>query len=68
MIIERTQGGKAIAKQKSGFREGRPKKFNSKKINHAMELLEVYSYRQVEEMTGISKSTLVRAKRKQMVI
>lgn len=68
MIIERTQGGKAIAKQKTDFKEGRPKKFNSKKINHAMELLESYSYKQVEEMTGISKSTLVRAKRKQSVI
>lgn len=68
MIIERTQGGKAIAKQKIDFREGRPKKFNSKKINHAMELLESYSYKQVEEMTGISKSTLVREKRKQSVI
>lgn len=68
MIIERTQGGKAIAKQKIDFREGRPKKFNSKKIKHAMELLESYSYKQVEEMTGISKSTLVRAKRKQSVI
>lgn len=68
MIIERTQGGKAIAKLKTDFKEGRPKKFNSKKINHAMELLESYSYKQVEEMTGISKSTLVREKRKQSVI
>lgn len=65
MIIERTQGGKAIAKQKTDFKEGRPKKYNGKKINHAMELLESYSYKQVEEMTGISKSTLVREKRKQ---
>ncbi|MDF2677722.1 MAG: Cry35Ab1 C-terminal domain, partial [Bacillota bacterium] len=32
-------------------------------INHAMQLLETNSYTQVEEMTGISKSTLVRAKR-----
>ena len=65
MIIERTQGGKAIAKQKADFKEGRPKKFNSKKINHALDLLQSYSYRQVEEMTVISKSTLVREKRKQ---
>lgn len=55
MIIERTQSGKAIAKQKPNFKEGRPKKFNSKKINHALDLLQSYSYRQVEEMTGISK-------------
>lgn len=64
MIIERTQGGKAIAKQRADFKEGRPKKYNSKKISHAMELLNSYSYRQVEEMTGISKSTLIREKRK----
>lgn len=64
MIIERTQGGKAISKQKADFKEGRPKKFNNKKINHALDLLQSYSYRQVEEMTGISKSTLIREKRK----
>lgn len=68
MIIERTQGGKAIAKQRVDFKEGRPKKYNSKKISHALELLQSYSYRQVEEMTGISKSTLIRAKRKHLVL
>lgn len=68
MIIERTQGGKMIAKQRADFKEGRPKKYNSKKISHAMELLNSYSYRQVEEMTGISKSTLVREKRRRVVI
>ena len=67
MIIERTQGGKAIAKQRADFREGRPKKYNTKKINHALELLESYSYKQVEELTGISKSTLIRAKRNRAV-
>lgn len=68
MIIERTQGGKAIARQRAGFREGRPPKYNKKKLGHALELLEDHSYRQVEEMTGISKSTLVREKRKNRVI
>lgn len=68
MIIERTQGGKAIAKQRVDFKEGRPKKYNSKKVSHALELLQSYSYRQVEEMTGISKSTLIRAKRKHLVL
>ena len=63
MIIERTQGGKAIAKQKEGFKEGRPKIYGEKQINHALGLLESHSYRQVEEITGISKSTLIRAKR-----
>lgn len=65
MIVERTQEGKAIARQNPDFREGRPKKYSRTRINHALELLEHYSYRQVEEMTGISKSTLIRARRKE---
>lgn len=64
MIVERTQEGKAIAKLREDFREGRPKKFNAKQIEHALSLLEDHSYKQVEEKTGISKSTLIRAKRK----
>ncbi len=68
MIIERTQGGKQIAKQRPDFKEGRPKKYNSKKINHALELLKTNSYKQVEELTGISKSTLIRAKREQQML
>ena len=68
MIIERTQGGKQIAKQRADFKEGRPKKYSQKKISHALELLENYSYRQVEELTGISKSTLIREKRKQTAV
>lgn len=63
MIVERTQEGKAIAKQREDFREGRPKKFNKKQISHALQLLESNSYKQVEEITGISKSTLIRAKK-----
>lgn len=63
MIVERTQEGKAIAKLKDGFVEGRPKKYTKTQINHAIELLNIYSYKQVSEMTGISKSTLIRAKK-----
>jgi DNA invertase Pin-like site-specific DNA recombinase len=65
MIVERTQEGKAIAKQRDDFREGRPNKFSKKQIEHALGLLVSHSYTQVEEITGISKSTLIRAKRKQ---
>lgn len=64
MIIERTQEGKAIAKQKDDFREGRPRKYSKKQIEHALQLLRTNSYKQVEEITGISKSTLIRAKKK----
>ena len=64
MILERTQNGKALAKMQPGFREGRPPKYKPAQINHALELLgSGLSYRQVENVTGISKSTLVRAKR-----
>jgi Resolvase, N terminal domain/Cry35Ab1 HTH C-terminal domain/Phage integrase SAM-like domain len=64
LIVERTREGKAIARQRLDFREGRPPKYTKKQIDHALVLLETHSYKQVEEMTGISKSTLIRAKRK----
>jgi DNA invertase Pin-like site-specific DNA recombinase len=64
MIVERTQEGKAIAKQREDFREGRPNKFSKKQLDHALKLLETHSYKEVEETTGISKSTLIRAKKK----
>lgn len=67
-IIERTQTGKAIARTKDGFKEGRPKKFTSKQLEHALSLLTVNggnkSYTETEEITGISKSTLIRENRK----
>ena len=63
MIVERTQTGKAVARQDPSFREGRPKKYTKCQLQHAMELLDSgKSYKQVEAMTGISKSTLIRAK------
>lgn len=64
MIVERTSEGKAIAKQKPDFREGRPPLYKKKQVEHALEMLSDHSYKQVEELTGISKSTLIRAKRK----
>lgn len=63
LIIERTQEGKAIAKMKHDFKEGRPKKYGKKQVDHALKLLETHSYKQVEQLTGISKSTLIRAKK-----
>ncbi|MCM1220075.1 MAG: recombinase family protein [Lachnospiraceae bacterium] len=64
MIVERTQEGKAIAKQKEGFTEGRPPVYSKEQLAHAVELLDTYSYGKVVKMTGISKSTLVRERRK----
>ncbi len=64
MIVERTQEGKAIAKKQPDFREGRLRVYGKKQIQHALVLLQDHSYRQVTELTGISKSTLIRAKNK----
>lgn len=64
MIVERTQEGKAIAKKQPDFKEGRPSIYGRKQIQHALGLLQDHSYRQVTELTGISKSTLIRAKNK----
>lgn len=63
LIVERTMEGKAIAKTREGYREGRPKKFNKEQIELAMQLLKEHTYKEVENMTGISKSTLIRAKK-----
>lgn len=63
-IVERTQTGKAIARQDPNFKDGRPKKFTQEQIELALSLLEQgKTYRQITQMTGISKSTVIRAKR-----
>lgn len=63
LIVERTQEGKHYARLRGKLKEGRPRKFSSDQIKHAMELLEDNSYGQVSRLTGISVSTLKRAKR-----
>lgn len=67
-IIERTQNGKAIAKTKPGFKEGRPQKYTQKQLDNALLMLNVNggdkSYNEVAELLGISKSTLIRENRK----
>jgi len=60
---ERTQSGKMIAKMNPNYVEGRPKKYGKEQIAHALELLEDNSHKEVERLTGISKSTLIRAKK-----
>ena len=68
MIQERTQSGKAIAKTKEGYREGRPKKYSKKQLDNALSMLSINggnkSYNEVSEILGISKSTLIREVRK----
>ena len=65
MIVERTQSGKDIARANGKQVDGRPKKYSAAQREHAMQLLaEGNSYTDVERMTGISKSTLIREMRK----
>ena len=61
MIVERTQEGR----KRTGRIGGRPKLYSHPQRELAMKLLnEGQSYRMVEEQTGISKSTLIRERRK----
>ena len=62
MINERTKEGREIARQNPNHREGR-KPYSPERIANAMELLETHSYTEVVKITGISKSTLIRAKK-----
>ena len=63
--VTRTQEGKAIARQREGFRDGRPPKYSDDQIKYALQLLESQSYNKVEKITGISRTALLRAKRRQ---
>lgn len=68
MIVERMNEGKAVARENNpNYREGRKKKYTEKQLDGAMELLKTHSYSQVESMTRISKSTLIRENRKRKI-
>lgn len=64
VITDRTQSGRKQAKKKPGYVDGRPPKYSKAKLKHALTLYETHTAKEVEELTGISKSTLLRAKRK----
>lgn len=62
-ITERTQLGKSIARQDPNFKDGRPLKYSKEQIALALKLLdEGNTFKTVEKCTGISKSTLCRAR------
>ena len=63
MIVERTQTGKELARLRHDYKEGRPRKYTKDELDNAVYLLRLHSYREVIAITGISKSTLVRAKK-----
>lgn len=63
MIVERTQTGKMVARQNPCFKDGRPRKYTDAQLAFALDMLaNGKSYGQVRTLTGISKSTLVRAR------
>lgn len=66
-IIERCGAGREKARLMPGYKDGRKPKFSAAQIEHALTLLNDYSYRRVAEMTGISRSTLARAVRKKAI-
>lgn len=65
MIVERTQEGKLFAKKNNpNYREGRPKAVITPQKRHAYELMQSgKSYKEVEALTGFSRSTLFRIKK-----
>ena len=48
-------------REKPGFEAGGQEKYTRKQINHVLDLLKDYLYRQVSEMMGISLFALLRA-------
>lgn len=66
IIVNRMNEGKQFKLESDpDFKLGRKKKYSKKQLNHAVGLLENNSYTEVERLTGISKSTLIRVKRVQ---
>ena len=68
MIMQRTREGKEQARLNPDYHEGRSRTYTDAQLSHALELLQTNSYTQVTRMTGISKSTLVREKKKRGLI
>lgn len=63
IIVNRMNEGKQYKLETDpDFKLGRKKKYSKKQLNHAVSLLESNSYTEVEKLTGISKSTLIRFK------
>lgn len=60
MIVERMAEGKAVARQREGYREGRKPKYTREQLGHAMYLKQTHSFSQVVELTGIPIATLKR--------
>ena len=63
MIVERTQEGKAIAKQNNpNFKEGRPRT-DDKLIKLVVELSQNHTIKEIVEITKLSRSTVMRIRK-----
>ena len=62
VIVERMQGGREYARNNiEGYKDGMKKKLKPANLDNAMKMLdEGNTYKQVAELTGISKSSLIR--------
>jgi len=61
LIIERTQAGRAIARTRNGYREGRPPIPDAQKEHAAKLIIQGQTYKEVIEKTGLSRSTISRS-------
>ncbi|MBC9720440.1 MAG: recombinase family protein [Lactobacillus sp.] len=59
IIVERTQAGKEVARQRADFKEGRPRKYNPERVAAALEFIEAgNTYRKTSQIYNIPVSTL----------
>ncbi len=63
-LRERLLTAKKVAKQKEGFKEGRPRLYSEEQITEGLKLLENHSYAEAAKICGISVATLNREKKK----
>lgn len=63
-LKERLMTAKKVAKQKEGFKEGRPRLYTEEQIEEGLKLLENHSYSEAAKICGISVATLNREKKK----
>ena len=63
-LKERLLTAKKVAKQKEGFKEGRPRVYTEEQIAEGLKLLENHSYSEAAKICGISVATLNREKKK----
>lgn len=59
MIVERTQAGKEIARQRADYREGRPRKYNPERVAEALKFIEAgNTYKKASQIYNIPSTTL----------